>query len=248
VITLDVAPGVHRVELASTCCYLVEDTDHRSVVLVDGGLPAHGPYVERALGLRGLGWDDVEAIVLTHAHFDHLGVCAVAERRGVRTWVQAGDERVARHPYRYRPGRPRALYPLRYPGSWRHLAAMLGAGALRVEGVRDPSVVDSVADTLLPGGLLGVPTPGHTDGHVVLHLPERDVVLTGDALVTLDPYTGRRGPRLVARAGTHDRPAALASLDAVATTGAAVVLPGHGDPYVHGAEEAAARARTAGAA
>lgn len=246
VFTTDVVAGVHRVEHAATCCYLVEDGSG-GPVLVDGGLPRTDVHVERLLARLGSGWDDVTAIVLTHAHFDHLGVCAAAESRGIPTWVHAGDERIARHPYRYRPGRPRLLYPLRFPRSWPHLAAMTAAGALRVRGVRHPLVFDD-ATTELVGGLWVVPTPGHTDGHVALHLPDHDAVLTGDALVTLDPYTGLRGPRVVARAGTHHREQALRSLAAIAATGAGTVLPGHGEPFTHGAGTAAAIARLAGAA
>ena len=48
----------------------------------------------------------------------------------------------------------------------------------------------------LPGAPQVLHTPGHTDGSCVLFLPERRALLTGDALVTLDPYTGRRGPRV----------------------------------------------------
>lgn len=68
-------------------------------------------------------------------------------------------------------------------------------------------------------------TPGHTLGHCALHLPERDAVLSGDALVTLDPYAG---------AATADSPMALASPAAPADTGARSVLPGHGEPRTDG--------------
>jgi glyoxylase-like metal-dependent hydrolase (beta-lactamase superfamily II) len=57
-------------------------------------------------------------------------------------------------------------------------------------------------------GVLEVPgsphvlfTPGHTLGHCALHLPDRVVVIAGDAFVTLDPYAAKQGPKLVARAG-----------------------------------------------
>ena len=52
----------------------------------------------------------------------------------------------------------------------------------------------------VPGSPRVVATPGHTLGHCSLHLPDRDAIIAGDAVVTLDPYTGARGPRLVARA------------------------------------------------
>jgi hypothetical protein len=64
----------------------------------------------------------------------------------------------------------------------------------------------------------------------------------------LDPYTAKRGPRLVARAATADVERNLGSLDALAQTGARVVLTGHGEPWTGGIEAAVAQARAAGAA
>ena len=100
----------------------------------------------------------------------------------------------------------------------------------------------------MPGAPVVVHTPGHTLGHCALHLPDRDALIAGDALVMLDPYTARRGPRVVARAATADSERALASLDALAATGATTVLTGHGPPWTGGAEAAVAAARSAGAA
>lgn len=105
----------------------------------------------------------------------------------------------------------------------------------------------TVGDTLqVPGRPQVIATPGHTYGHVALHLPERDAVITGDALVTLDPYTALVGPRLAAGAATADGDQALASLDAIAETGAQHVLPGHGNPWGRGAARAAEAARRNG--
>jgi glyoxylase-like metal-dependent hydrolase (beta-lactamase superfamily II) len=73
-------------------------------------------------------------------------------------------------------------------------------------------------------------------------------VLAGDAVVTLDPYTGTTGPRLVARAATADSSRALDSLDAIEATGAGTVLTGHGPPWRDGAEAIVARARLTGSA
>jgi glyoxylase-like metal-dependent hydrolase (beta-lactamase superfamily II) len=100
----------------------------------------------------------------------------------------------------------------------------------------------------VPGSPHVVPTPGHTYGHCALHLRDRDALLAGDAVVMLDPYTGKRGPRVVARAATAHSDRALASLDALAATGAGTVLTGHGDPWTGGAEEASQLARAAGVA
>ena len=83
-------------------------------------------------------------------------------------------------------------------------------------------------------------------GHVALHLPERDAVISGDALVTHDPYTDTRGPRIVARAATADSERALASLELLARTGAGTLLPGHGEPWTGGAKGAVQEARRVG--
>jgi glyoxylase-like metal-dependent hydrolase (beta-lactamase superfamily II) len=70
--------------------------------------------------------------------------------------------------------------------------------------------------------------------------------VSGDALVTLDPYTGRRGPRLVSGAATADSRQAMASLGRLADTKAQTVLTGHGEPWTDGIESAVERAREAG--
>ena len=110
------------------------------------------------------------------------------------------------------------------------------------------SVLRTGAAAHLPGNPVVIHTPGHTDGHCALHFPDRDVVITGDALVTLDPYTGFTGPHIVSAAATADTRTALASLSSLAATGARTLLPGHGLPD-HGGiaaavEQAVARGAT----
>ncbi|MET0928044.1 MAG: MBL fold metallo-hydrolase [Aeromicrobium sp.] len=246
-ITLDVVAGVHAVTAAGTNLYVVEDAGR--VTMVDAGLPRMWDETSRLLTAIGRSWDDVEGFVLTHGHFDHLGLLARAvAQHHVPVWVHPGDAHIVRHPYRYRPGRPRLAYPVMHPASIPHLSRMVREGALRVRGVEPTSLISGGDSLDLPGGLTVVATPGHTDGHCALHIPSRDIVFTGDALVTLDPYTGRTGPRVVAQAGTRDAAMALKSLAAIGETGAAVVAPGHGRPWLHGAPEAAAMARQAGVA
>ena len=95
----------------------------------------------------------------------------------------------------------------------------------------------------MPGRPRAVHTPGHTWGQSVFHLPDREVLLSGDALVTLDPYTGLRGPRVVAPAATSDTRRAYAALDRIEDLDARLVLPGHGDPWLEGTGSAVAPAR-----
>lgn len=237
------AEGVHRVEHARVNCYLVEDGSR--VLLVDAGLPAMWPMVRAAL--RGLGRSprDIVALAITHGHFDHLGFALrLQQDLDVPVLLDPADAFIAAHPYRYRHERARLPYPVRYPHAVPVLTRMALAGALTVRGISGVRPLDATTAASLPGRPVPVPTPGHTDGHVALHLPDRNAVFTGDALVTLDPYTGDTGPQIVSAAATADTRQALASLDAIAALDAGIALPGHGDPYRGRLADAVAAARS----
>src|SRR5919206_4745550 len=195
----NVAPGLHRIEDAYTNWYLLEDDGRLTVA--DAGTPASWGSLQEALGRIGRGLGDVEAVVLTHAHYDHVGFAERARRElGVPVWVHEDDVPLSRHPLVF--GHERS--PVRYlanPGALRVMAAMTRDRAFFAPGVQEARRFrDGTLD--VPGQPRVVPTPGHTLGHCALHLPDRDAVIAGDAIVTLDPYTGARGPRLVARAAT----------------------------------------------
>jgi glyoxylase-like metal-dependent hydrolase (beta-lactamase superfamily II) len=242
----NVVEGVHRIEDAYTNWYLIEQ-DGR-LTIVDAGVPTSWRSLHDALGQLGRRASDVEAVVLTHAHFDHVGFAEKARTElGVPVYVHENDVPLAGHPWRYDRERPRTLY---FATQFQALPILFTF--LRNRAFWPPPVKDVIRFTdgvlPVPGSPRVVFTPGHTLGHCSLHLPERDAVIAGDAIVTLDPYTARRGPRLVARAATVDSERNTASLDALLATRARTVLVGHGDPWTDGVESAVARAREAGAA
>jgi glyoxylase-like metal-dependent hydrolase (beta-lactamase superfamily II) len=239
----DVAPGVHRIADGAVNWFLVEASE--GVTAVDAGVGVSWRSLLRALRELGRPQRDLAALVLTHAHFDHVGFAERARLElGLPVWCHEREADIASHPRRY----PHERSPLRY--LWRP-GAMANVGSMALRGaffVRPVAVTDTFAggeELPVPGSPRVVPTPGHTPGHCALHLPERDALIAGDALVTLDPYSGRFGPRLVARAATGDSEQARASLDALADTGAATVLCGHGEPWTRGVEEAVRRAKAA---
>jgi glyoxylase-like metal-dependent hydrolase (beta-lactamase superfamily II) len=242
----NVAPGVHRIEDAFTNWYLVEE-DSR-VTVVDTGVPTSWGSFEQALERIGRSRDDVEAVVLTHAHFDHVGFAERARSElDVPVYVHENDVPVTKHPWRYDHERHRAYYFATQLRALPIVATLLRHRAFWPAPVEEVTRYEN--GTLpVPGSPRVVFTPGHTHGHCALHLPDRDAVIAGDAIVMLDPYTARKGPRLVARAATADTKRNLASLDALSATGARTVLTGHGEPWLDGVESAVAQAREAGAA
>jgi glyoxylase-like metal-dependent hydrolase (beta-lactamase superfamily II) len=243
----DAAPGIHRVEDAYTNWYLLEE-DGR-LTIVDAGVPRSWQSLQEALPRLGRRLDDVEAVVLTHAHFDHVGFAEKARATlGVPVYVHENDVPLTRHPWRYDFERPRSLYFATQVRALPIVGALVRTRAFFPSPIRQVVRYGDGGPLPVPGSPRVVFSPGHTLGHCALHLPDRDALIAGDAVVTLDPYTGRRGPRLVARAATVDSERNLGSLDALAATGARTVLVGHGDPWTEGVEAAVARAREMGSA
>lgn len=244
-LTRHVAPGVHRLEHAYVNCYLVE-ADH-GITLVDAAFPATWPILGRALRALNREPTNVKALVLTHAHFDHLGFARrVQEEWGVPVWAHAAEEYLAKHPYRYAHERSRLLYPIREHAVLPVLGTMVRAGAVNVRGVSGLHYFEPGAVLDVPGAPRVIFSPGHTFGHSALHVVASDALLTGDALVTFDPYTGATGPQIVSGAATADSSEALRSLAALEATGASIVLPGHGPVWREGIGSAVAMARAAG--
>lgn len=242
----NVAPGVHRLEHAYVNCYLIDDES--GVTIVDAALPSTWPLIQRALRAIGRSQADVRGLLLTHAHFDHLGFARrMKDEWDVPVLSHRLESWLAAHPYRYEHERARSFYPLRHPKSIPVLVAMARAGALRVPAVTGLETLGIGEELDLPGRPVATFTPGHTYGHCAVHLPDRNVLLTGDALVTLDPYTGAHGPQVVSGAAAADSAQALASLSRLEETGAHILLPGHGPPWRDGVSSAVALAREAGA-
>ena len=86
----DAAPGIHRIEDANVNWYLVEADD--GITVVDAGVPRSWDSLGEALGQIGRRPEDVRALVLTHAHFDHIGFAERARRElKVPVYVHEND-------------------------------------------------------------------------------------------------------------------------------------------------------------
>lgn len=239
------APGIHRVEDAYTNWYIVEAED--GLTVVDAGVPTSWGSLQEALRRLHRDPSEIRALVLTHAHFDHVGMAERMRRElSVPVWVHEDDLPLARRPRRFSHERRRAPYYATQVRALPIVAALIRSRAFWPAPVRELKRYRT-GPLDVPGRPHVLFTPGHTLGHCSLHFPDRDAVIAGDAIVMLDPYTAKEGPKIVAGAATADSERNLASIEAIAETGATTVLTGHGPPWTGGAAEAVRRARAAGA-
>ena len=90
-----VAPGVHRLGSKYINCYLIEDGNR--MTLVDAGLPGFRKQLDAYLRSRGRSVNDIDAVLLTHAHGDHVGMAeSVRTDAPAPVLVHERDEDMAR--------------------------------------------------------------------------------------------------------------------------------------------------------
>ena len=240
----EVAQGIFRVRSKRVNCYLVRDG--AALTLVDTGLPGHWPAIKAACGALGLDLPAIEAVLLTHVHSDHAGSAERARAEASASIrLSAGDAELADGRTSRKTERPLAAYLWR-PAAVATVWELVSGGGLRMPALGGYTHVEHGDQPDVPGRPSVIGMPGHTRGSIGFFLPDRGACFTGDALVTLDLLTGRRGPRLLGRAFTEDSRQALASLDRLTALQAGTLLPGHGDPWHGSMSDAVTLAREAG--
>lgn len=243
-LTQQVGPGVHRVADGIVNWYVVSDGGE--VALYDAGWPRSWPRIEAALRELGHGPADISAVVLTHAHPDHLGAAeAVRERTGATVHVHRPE--VARSHGEARHSSPFALVPGLLPTLWRPTATAFvleatARGFMFPTWVTDVRAFDAGIALDVPGRPRPVATPGHTEGHVSFAFQDQGVVITGDVIATMNVLTRERGAQIMPDQLNGDSEQTRRSLDVLAGLDG-TLLPGHGAPFSGTPGEAVARAR-----
>lgn len=172
-------------------------------ILVDVAQVGRRLLILERLAARGLSPHDIDTVVMTHTHWDHLLNADVFEHA---EFVVHKDERAyAREPH---------------PNDWatpKYTNAILER--LRVREVRE-------GDEVVPG-LTVIETPGHTVGSISLLVdtPDGRICVCGDALPHARSVFTRM-PALIFDTEPHAR----ASIDKIVAA-ADVIYPGHDRPF-----------------
>ncbi|GAA2093834.1 MBL fold metallo-hydrolase [Actinomadura alba] len=180
--------------LGHTLVYALESA--RGPVLIDAGWEHPDAWAALRDGLATLGLDvtEISGVVVTHHHPDHSGLAGrVREASGAWIAMHHADAALVRlfHDM-VRDGRARELRL----ASARKAGADIGDREAMGPPTDPPAVPDRELDdgdlVDLPGRKLRVVwTPGHSPGHICLHLEDGDRIFTGDhVLPRITPHIG----------------------------------------------------------
>lgn len=186
-------------------CYVLADPESRRAVVVDPG--DEGERLRDALERERL---RLEAIWLTHAHFDHVG--------GVDALRAGLDVPVLLHPD------DRVLYE--------NAAQAAQRWEIPFRQPTAPTTDVSAGERLEFAGreVRCLFTPGHAPGHLAFYLPSEGFVLSGDAL-----FQGSIG-RTDLPLGNHEQLLSSIRRELLTLPEDTVVYPGHGPETTIGLE------------
>ncbi|MEV5759248.1 MBL fold metallo-hydrolase [Streptomyces tendae] len=237
-----VADGTYLVHGGHTNWVILTDGD--AATLVDTGYPGDRRALLDSLAAVGSSPEAVAAVLVTHAHNDHLGSAEyLRAAHGTPVLLHEAEVPHARRDYLQQVSVGTVLRNAWRPGVLPWMVHVLRTGGTEQHPVTAPAAFPADGALDLPGRPVPVHTPGHTDGHCVYHLPDAGVVISGDALVSGHALSRTEGPQLLPDLFHHDRAGAVASLDVVAALEGDVLLPGHGPVHRGPVKEAADLAR-----
>jgi glyoxylase-like metal-dependent hydrolase (beta-lactamase superfamily II) len=205
------------------------------VVLFDTGIGGMGRLrqFDLALAQAGFGLEDVKLLVCTHSHTDHYGLAApIVEEAGCELWMHPrwghirllADDPAAALEQRIEVARQSGVPPAALE---RYRESREGDQETGVEAIAEPDreLVPGVEVETDLGTWQVHETPGHAPSHVVLHQPERRLMISGDHLLgrTVLFFDHGHSPDPVGEF--------LASLDEIEPLPVDLCLPGHGRPF-----------------
>lgn len=237
-----VADGTYLVHGSNTNWVILTEGD--AATLVDTGYPGDRESVLDSLAQVGSSPEAVAAVLITHAHNDHLGSAEyLRATHGTPVYLHEAEVPHARRDFLHQVTVGEVLRNGRRPGVLPWAVHAIRSGGTAKVPVTAPEPFPASGALDLPGRPVPVHTPGHTLGHAAFHLPDAGVLISGDALVSGHPTSREQGPQLLPDMFHHERDRAVASLDVLEGLAGDLLLPGHGPVHRGPVGRAAQRAR-----
>ncbi|MQY18332.1 MBL fold metallo-hydrolase [Nocardia macrotermitis] len=225
-----VSDSVHVVAGTNVNWALVSDGS--GVTVIDAGYPGDTDDVLKSVREIGHQFDDIAAVLLTHAHLDHIGaIPTLVERFEVPIYTGPEEVRHAKRKYLQQISPAQMAARLLDARGRRWLAQTLRVVGRHLDvTIPTATTADEATLAALPGGIVAIPTPGHTDGHTAYLLPSEGVLFSGDTLITGHLLSAHTGLQLLPTFFNHNESGTRASAAALAAQPAHTLVPGHGSP------------------
>ena len=223
-----IADGIWRIEARlGINAYVIEGAS--GLTLVDTATSKAAPTLVRSIRLLGFDPRTVNTVVLTHWHADHMGSAARLVESSANPVVHVGARDLPAVTGQLpRPHTAAAAGDVSRMGRLLSRFFEPGAPVESANGLNDGDWIDDIEAVV-------VDSPGHTAGSISLHLPDKGVLLAGDAVFNILRLT--RGPGVTRSA----RSAESATLQRLAALDFEVLAVGHGPPVVSSARRRLAR-------
>jgi glyoxylase-like metal-dependent hydrolase (beta-lactamase superfamily II) len=167
---MEIAPGIHQIPMLGADAFLFAD---ERLTLIDAGMIGSRRSLVRYLRRIGRDVSELDRIVCTHGHPDHIGGLReiVGRRQDIRFHMHAAD--IAGLAVTLRDALDPSLDRQVRRGQLINYLTPLPPGCVPL---LDGMVLDA------GGGLRVVHTPGHTPGSICLFAERHRILFTGDVL------------------------------------------------------------------
>ena len=217
----EIISGVYQLTGGGTNLFVIAEEE---LTLIDTGLPGSSTGIAAFIHRIGRSVEEISSIIITHNHIDHIGaVPELCRLNNIRIVAHKSDLAGFDTAPSYRQGVRRLL---RVPFLHR-------VRRLFVLETADVSMQLEGGEVLqLLGGLIVIPTPGHTPGSICLYAPSHKLMFVGDAL-----QRRRKKLLLPAKMVSTDMPEAIDSVKKMAELTPEILCFGHGKPLFEDAHK-----------
>jgi glyoxylase-like metal-dependent hydrolase (beta-lactamase superfamily II) len=222
ILMVELVPGVHLVDSPVGCnTYLI--IGDGGVTLVDTGLKGNEKRIYRCMQKLGYKPRDIERIIITHAHLDHINCLhRLKEDSGAQVMVSEADSPIVegKKPI----GTAKGIYGL--------VLAFLRVAYYRYEPVKVDVMLGDGDAIDAPGGLEAIMLGGHSEGNMGLYSPDRRLLFSSDTVRVIGDSLAPPSPKF-----TEDPEGAIRAIKRLSGLDFDAMLPGHGKPVMENASE-----------